>query len=111
MGSYLGNKKMVSRSEAGDDKYVAALEDRVKVLSEIIKLKSHAIAELERLITTSKDPEGDPATSHMALVPENPDQKMLDAAAWVLSRMSRIEETPYAEIAKKVWKAMLEASN
>jgi hypothetical protein len=82
--------------------YIEALEDRIGMLKEIIKIKDHKIAEMEV--------NANPATSRMALVFEEPDEKMLIAAANALMTFKDLEQTPYSEIARKVWKAMLEAS-
>lgn len=108
---------MATRSEVGDDKYIEALEERVAMLKQIIKLKDHKIADMEANhiavpdggVTDMSLP-SDPSTAPMALVPETPDGKMLDAGAWALSRIERLSQAPYREIAMKVWKAMVEAS-
>ena len=53
----------------------------------------------------------DPATSRMVLVPEDPDEKMLEAARKVLISIRDLEQTPFIEISKKIWKAMVDAAH
>ncbi len=85
--------------------YIEHLEDRIGMLKEIIKMKDRKIEAIEANINA------DPATSRMVLVPEEPDEKMLEAARKVLISIRDLEQTPFSEISKKVWKAMVDAAH
>lgn len=101
---------MVFKPEDDHNKYIDALEKRVLMLKQVIKLKDHKIADMECAPVPDGGVNDDPATSRMALVPEEPDEKMIDAACKYLCNIDNICEEPYRQIARRVWKAMVEAS-